>query len=366
MKVAIVHYWLVNWRGGERVLAELLKLFPEADLFTHVYRQKVVDEHLAGRRLTQTFIGRLPWARRWHQAYLLFMPMALEQLDLRGYDMVISCESGPAKGVIVAPHAVHVCYCHSPMRYVWDMYHDYTESLSSITRALIAPALHYMRIWDQVSAQRVDYFIANSAFVAERIRKYYRQNADVIYPPVEVGEFEVSEGCGGFYLFVGQLVGYKRADIAVRAFNELGLELIVIGAGKSVRKLRKTAAQNVKFLGRQTSEVIRWHYGACRALVFPGIEDFGIVPIEAMACGKPVIAFRGGGALETVAEGKTGLFFDEQTPESLTAAVRCFERRMGEFNPVEIRQHAESFRAQVFRDRMRAFFERVGRERGLS
>lgn len=359
MKVAIVHYWLVNWRGGELVLAELLELFPEADVFTHVYSPDVVREHLAGRKIKQTFIGKLPWARKFHQIYLPFMPLALEQLDLRKYDLVISCESGPAKGVIVAPDAVHVCYCHSPMRYVWDMYHDYVNSLNGIVRALIAPIAHYMRTWDQVSAQRVDYYIANSAFVANRIRKYYRRPADVIHPPVDLSKFEVSDNQGDFYLFVGQLVAYKRVDLAIRAFSQLKLKLIVIGGGKVPKGLLKSVDPNVKWLGRQPSEVIRRYYSTCRAVVFPGIEDFGIVPIEAMACGKPVIAYRGGGGLETIVEGKTGLFFDEQTPESLAEAVRRFERSKGEFDPREIRRHAESFRTKIFRDKMRGFFENI-------
>lgn len=350
VKVAIVHYWLVNWRGGERVLAALLDLIPEADLFVHVSRPELVQKHLAGRRVRESFIAKLPRARRWYQAYLPLMPLALEQLDLRAYDLVISCESGPAKGVIVSPHAVHICYCHSPMRYLWDMYHDYTGSLSWAKRVLAAPLMHYLRLWDQVSAQRVDRYVANSRFVARRIKKYYGRDASIVYPPVDTEAFELSTCRGDYYLFVGQLVSYKRADIAVAAFSRLGYPLVVIGEGRELKRLRKMAAGNVKMLGWQPTDVIRKHYANCRALVFPGIEDFGIVPLEAMASGKPVIAFREGGALETVVEGETGVFFDQQSPESLAAAVERFETQAGNFVPEKIRVHAEKFGADVFRD----------------
>ena len=352
MRVALVHYWLVTWRGGERVLKAIADLFPQADIFAHVVDPELVRREFPGRRITTTFIARLPFARRQYQRYLPLMPMALEQLDLRGYDLVISSESGPAKGVIVPPHAVHICYCHSPMRYVWDMYHEYRVQAGAVTRLAMAPLLHYMRMWDQLSAQRVDAFVANSRFVAGRIEKYYRRPAEVIHPPVAVHEFDASREPEDFYLFVGQLVRYKRPDLVIEAFNSLGRPLVVIGEGEMLPALRRMAGPNVKLLGGQPFDVIRDHYARCRALVFPGIEDFGIVPVEAMASGKPVIAFGYGGATETVVEGLSGLFFREQT---VGALVRHFETIEHKFDRRLIRAHAERFSCSAFQQRFESF-----------
>lgn len=355
MRVALIHYWLVNWRGGEKVLRAIADLFPGADIFTHVADPAIVREHFPDHEVFTTFIGRLPGARRFYQRYLPLMPLALEQLDLRRYDLVISSESGPAKGVIVGPNTTHICYCHSPMRYVWDMYHDYHEQSGLITRALMGPVLHYMRIWDQTSAQRVDRYIANSQFVARRIEKYYRRSADVIYPPVAIDAFEdASRPAEEFYLSVGQLVRYKRIDLLVQAFNELGRPLVIIGDGEALPTLRRAAKPNIRLLGPQPFDVIRNHYSRCRALVFPGIEDFGIVPVEAMASAKPVIAFGQGGARETVVDGLTGLHFHEQTPNALSEAILRFERIAETFDGQIIRKHARQFSAETFKDRFRA------------
>lgn len=362
MKVAIIHYWIVNWRGGEKVLAELLAMFPEADLFTHVADPELLQRHLPGRKVTTTLIATLPFARRWYQRYLPLMPYALEQLDLRGYDIVITCESGPAKGVITDPGAVQICYCHSPMRYLWDMYHDYRQDAGRLTRLLMGPLVHYLRIWDQLSAQRVDHFIANSRFVASRIRRYYRREARVIYPPVACEDFAHGPD-QGFYLIVGQLVGYKRADLAIEAFREMkDRQLIVIGEGEQFAKLKRSAPSNVTLLGRQPFSSIRRHYMGCRALIFPGVEDFGIVPVEAMASGKAVIAFRGGGALETVVEGVTGLFFDDQTVASVVDAVGRFEASPELFDPLVIRAHAMRFGAARFRVELNTIVDAARRE----
>jgi glycosyltransferase involved in cell wall biosynthesis len=357
LRVAIVHYWLVNWRGGEKVLKEIAGLFPQADIYTHVADKDLLARELPGRRVFTTFIDRLPLARRLYQKYLPFMPMALEQLDLREYDLVISCEAGPAKGVIVSPHATHICYCHSPMRYVWDMYHEYRSRTGAVTRVLMAPLLHRLRIWDQLSAQRVDHFVANSQFVARRISKYYRREAEVVYPPVAVDEFEASARPGEFFLWVGQLIGYKRPDLMIEAFNQLKLPLVVIGDGAMLPELRKKAKANVQLLGRQSSEVIREHYARCRAVVFPGVEDFGIVPVEAMASGRPVIAYGAGGAMETVVDGVTGMLFQEQTVDGLIRAVRDFADREREFDPVRIRAHAARFSPQRFNSSFRALVD---------
>jgi len=359
VRVALIHYWLVNWRGGERVLKAIADLFPEADIYTHVADPDLVSRELPGRRVLTTFIARLPFAKRHYQKYLPLMPLALEQLDLRAYDLVISSESGPAKGVVVSPHATHVCYCHAPMRYVWDMYHEYRAHAGGLTRTVMAPLLHYMRLWDQLSAQRVDHYVANSRFVASRIEKYYRRPADVVYPPVAVDRFDAATESEDFYLSVGQLVSYKRPDLLVEAFNALGKPLTIIGGGEMLPALRRAAKPNVTLLGPQPFDVIRDHYARCRALVFPALEDFGIVPVEAMASGKPVIAFGQGGATETVVDGVSGLFFHEQTADALIDAIRRFESRSDGFDPRAIRAHAERFSEEAFKERFRACVSRV-------
>jgi glycosyltransferase involved in cell wall biosynthesis len=358
MRVALIHYWLVTWRGGEQVLRAIANLFPEADIYTHVADPELVARELPGRNVATTFISRLPFARRSYQKYLSLMPLALEQLDLRRYDLVISSEAGPAKGVIVPPHAQHICYCHSPMRYAWDRYHDYRAHAGWLTRAVMAPAMHYVRMWDQLSAQRVDQFIANSQFVSTRIRKYYGRDSEVIHPPVPVHKFDASRESEDFYLWVGQLVPYKRPDLMVEAFNMLGRPLVVIGDGPMLTRLKRMAKPHIRLLGKQSFEVIVDHYARCRALVFPGVEDFGIVPVEAMASGKPVVAFDYGGARETVKDGVTGLLFHEQTANSLAEAVRSFESHHG-FDPRVIRAHAERFSEEVFENKFRSLVARV-------
>ena len=357
MRVAIVHYWFVSQRGGEKVVEELCTLFPRADIVTLTLDRDALSPRLVSREITTSFINKLPFSKRWYKHYLPLMPLALEQFDLRGYDLVISSESGPAKGVLTSPETLHICYCHTPMRYVWDMYHDYMSTSGRIKRFFMAPLLHYLRIWDRLSADRVDHFVANSANVARRIAKHYRRDADVVYPPVAVDDFFVSEQHGDFYLMVGQLVGYKRADLAVKAFARSGKRLVVIGEGEEMRFLREIAGKNIEFLGRQPFEVLRDHYSRCQALVFPGEEDFGIVPLEAMASGRPVIAFGKGGALETVVDGKTGIFFHEQTEDALMEAVERFESMKSHFHPNEIRAHACGFGPERFRSEMARIIE---------
>ncbi len=364
MRVALLHYWIVTWRGGERVLKAIADLFPDADIYAHVVDEALVQRELPGRSVRTTFINRLPRARRYYQAYLPMMPTALEQLDLRKYDLVISSESGPAKGVIVSPGACHVCYCHSPMRYIWDMYHDYAQGRGKLTRALMAPMFHYVRMWDQLSAQRVDHYVANSHFVAQRIQKYYRRPSTVIHPPVAVSDFEVSRESDDFYLSVGQLVPYKRPDLMVEAFNRLGKPLVIIGDGAMLAALRKRAGPNVRIAGPQPFEVIKRHYARCRALVFPGVEDFGMVPVEAMASGKPVVCLGRGGALETVIDGVTGVLFEEQTVGCLVDAIRRFEAQSYGFDASAIRARAEQFSEAIFKRNFKAFVERALTEAG--
>jgi glycosyltransferase involved in cell wall biosynthesis len=336
-------------RGGEKVLEALCEVYPEADIYTHVVDRERISDLLKSRNIYTTFIDKLPWARRFYQKYLPLMPLALEQLDLTEYDLVISSESGPAKGVVTAPSATHICYCHTPMRYVWDMYHDYLNQSGFFIRLLMRPLVHYLKIWDYLSAARVDHFICNSANVASRIRKFYRRDAEVVFPPVAHLDFIPSDETDDYYLMVGQLVAYKRADLAVAAFNQTGKRLVIIGDGEQLSQLRKIAKDNVELLGWQPFDEIRRRYARCKALIFPGVEDFGIVPLEAMASGRPVIAYAKGGALETVKEGVTGLFFHEQSIDSLCAAVEEFERREFEFESADMIAWAGKFSNERFR-----------------
>jgi glycosyltransferase involved in cell wall biosynthesis len=362
MRVAVVHYWWLSNRGGEAVVSALLRLYPQADLFVHVCDEALVRETLGPGfrgRIEQTFIARLPGARKHYQKYLPLMPLASEQLDLSAYDLVISSESGPAKGVITRPDAVHICYCHSPMRYVWDMYHDYRNSAGRVIRALFPLVAHYLRLWDRASSDRVDVFVANSAFVASRIRKTYRRDAVVVHPPVDVCAFDPDQPRGDHYLVLGQLVRYKRCELAVQAFNELGLPLTVIGEGEQMAELQRLARPNVRLIGRQPFEVIREQLQTCRALVFPGVEDFGIVPVEAMAAGAPVLAYARGGVRETVRDGVTGLLFDEQSVAALQAAVRRIESGAVHFDAKALHRHATSFDRDRFMREMDALIQRT-------
>lgn len=362
MKVAIIHYWWLSNRGGEAVCSALVELFPQADLFMHVCNEEVVRQALPDTfqgNIHTTFIARLPGAKRHYQKYLPLMPLALEQLDLTAYDLVLSSESGPAKGVITRPDALHICYCHSPMRYVWDMYHQYLARSGAVVHALFPLVAHRLLMWDRLSADRVDYFIANSGFIASRIRKYYRRDSEVIFPPVNTAEFSHQVPRSDFYLYLGQLVSYKRADLAVEAFNRLGLPLVVVGEGELFKDLKARAGHNVTLLGRQPFAVIKDLLERCRALVFPGMEDFGIVPVEAMAAGAPVIAYGKGGALETVIHGQTGILFHEQSVEALIDAVRQLEDGDYRFSPAHQHEHAASFDKSIFQRRIKGFIDRT-------
>ena len=362
MKVALVHFWLVNMRGGERVLEALCRMYPQADIFTHVYDPAEISETIKAHKITTTFIQRLPRANRWYKAYLPLMPLALEQLDLSDYDLVISSESGPAKGVVAAPDAAHVCYCHSPMRYVWDMYPQYARRKNVFIRALMAPLIHYLKIWDRGTAAGVDAFAANSAFIARRIERCWRREAEVIPPPVAVDDFTVgpTEQREDFYLLFGQLVDYKRADLAVRAFSSPAgrkRRLVVIGEGEQMALLQKLAGPNVTLLGRQPFAAVKDHLSRCRALIFPGLEDFGIVPVEALACGAPVIAYGRGGVLDSMEDGVTGVFFEDQTEDALLAALERFEGLS--FDPAQLADRARYYHPDRFVERMAALVDKT-------
>ena len=358
MKVALIHYWLVTMRGGEKVLEELCRLYPQADIFTHVVDRSKISSTITSHPITTTFIGRLPGAVRHYQKYLPLMPLALEQLDLRSYDLVISSESGPAKGVITGENTLHLCYCHTPMRYLWNMYHDYRESAGPLTRAMMAPTFKHLRQWDYASAARVDHFIANSTTVQRRIAKTYRRAADVIHPPVAVEQFSPTGDKKDFYLYCGQLVSYKRVDIAVQCFNRLGKKLVIVGEGREMGRLKRIAGTNIRFTGSQSPAQLRELYSSCRALIFPGEEDFGIVPVEAMASGCPVIAYNKGGVRDSVRDGSSGILYPDQSVDGLTAAVARFEREESRFLPGAIAAEAARFSSSRFREQMGALVER--------
>jgi glycosyltransferase involved in cell wall biosynthesis len=348
MKVAIIHYWLVGMRGGEKVIEALCEMYPQADIFTHVYVPQAVSETIRRHRIIPTFINSLPRAARMYKTYLPLMPLALEQLDLRGYDLIISSESGPAKGIVPPSDAVHVCYCHTPMRYVWNMYHEYRDGAGLAARLMMPPLTHYLRMWDVTSAARVDSFVANSATVARRIHRYYGAQSVVIYPPVDTDAFSIAAPSEQeeYYLMAGELVSYKRPDLAVRAFNEMNLKLVVIGGGDMLDEIRRLAGPTVTVLGPQPFDILKQHYARCRALVFPGEEDFGMVPVEAMASGRPVVAFGKGGATETVAQGVSGVFFAEQTVEAISSAVKSLAAMA--IDPARIAAHARQFGRERF------------------
>jgi glycosyltransferase involved in cell wall biosynthesis len=360
MSTALVHPWLVRMRGGEKVLETLAALRPEADLFTLVCDYPRLSEALRRRTIRTSWIDALPGAARRYPQLLPLHPAAYASLDLRGRDLVITNDSSLAKTIRVPPGAVHVCHCLTPPRYLWDMTETYLASVGPVQRAAARALIPRLRRIDRAAADRVHHFIAISGHVRERIRRHYERESVVIHPPVEPFEPETAPP-GGFYLAVGQLVTYKRMDLAVDAARRLGRKLVVIGEGPERGRLERMAGPDATFLGWQDDAAVRRHYAACRALLFPGEEDFGIVPVEAQMAGRPVIAFRKGGALETVVEDETGLFFDRQDPEALAEAMQAFERRESDFDAARIRSHAMRFETAAFREAFTRFLAGLGR-----
>ena len=359
MRVALIHDHLAQDGGAEKVLKVLAEMFPEAPIYTLLYEKKNADKYFKDRHIETSIIQKLPGGIKHYQWYMPFMPMAVEFFDLREYDLVFSNTSSFAKGVITSPDTLHICYCHTPTRYLWDYTHQYINELkyNKYLKKIIFLILNYVRLWDRQAAERVDIYIANSATIKKRIKKYYRREAAVIYPPVEIEKFYISGEPEDYFLIGGRLAPYKRVDIAVEAFRDSGKKLKIFGDGVDLARLKKIAgkSKNIEFLGRVDDKAKAELYSHCQAFLNPQEEDFGITVIEAMASGRPVIAFRKGGATETVIEGKTGVFFDKQTPVAIIKAVEDFGA--GSWQPAEIRRQAERFSVERFKKEMRGFIE---------
>jgi len=368
LKIAIVHDWLVIYAGAEKVLEQILLLYPEADIYSLIdFLPKDQRNFILNKEVHTSFIQQLPFAKKRYRNYLPLMPLAIEQFDLSNYDVIISSCYAVAKGVLTNSDQLHICYCHTPIRYAWDLYHLYLkeQGLDRGLKGRIAKLiLHYIRIWDCTAANRVDHFIAISKYIAKRIKNIYGKNSTIIYPPVDVERFGLYTKKENFYLTVARIVPYKKIDLIVDVFSKMpNKKLVVIGDGPDFRKIKSRDRKNIELLGYQPFEVLKNYMQRAKALVFAAEEDFGIVPVEAQACGTPVIAYGRGGALETVIEGKTGIFFKEQTVESLIEAINKFEKEQDRFDCYEMRKNAERFSNDRFKREFRELVEKVSADR---
>jgi glycosyltransferase involved in cell wall biosynthesis len=361
LKIAIVCDWLTDYAGAERVVYEMHQLFPKAPIYTSLYDPKRCKVFKFAD-VRESWLGKLPFARAKHRLFFPMMPKVFESMDLSEFDIVLSSCHSASKGVITQPETMHVSYCHSPVRYLWDHSHSYQKRYESFSplKLIYKPILHKIRLWDRIAADRVDRYVANSAYVGRRIQKYYGRESEVIHPPADLNRFQAVKNKGEHYLAVGRLIPYKRFDLVVEAFNRLGKSLVVVGTGSELAKLQKLAGENIQFLGRVSEEALEDAYGNAKALIFPQLEDFGIVPLEAMGSGTPVLAFGEGGALETVKDGISGLFFKEQSVDSIMDCVKRFEAM--EWPPEEVSKSVSEFSAPRFKAELRHFIEAAWKE----
>ena len=352
MRVAIVHDYLTQYGGAERVLDELHGIWPDAPVMVALYSPDRLPSHYRDWDIRASWLNRIPFLNRKHQALLPFYPQAFESFDMNEYDLVVSSSSGFAHGILTSPTTTHVCYCHSPPRFLWD-YHRYVqnEQIGLAAQLLINTQLSRLRTWDQAASHRTDMWISTSRYVEARLRKVYRKSSTVIAPPIDINRFKLGRGRGEYFLMLMRLVGWKRPDVIVDACSRLGVDLVVAGDGRELARLRERAGPSVRFFGRANDEQIRRLYQDCRALILPSEEDFGITPLEAMASGRPVIAYGRGGVLDTVVPGVTGMFFDEQTPESVMDAIMIFDDDA--FDPAVLRRHAIRYDRVAWRARIR-------------
>jgi len=357
MKTAIVHDHLAQDGGAERVAQVLQEIFPQSPTYTLVYNKKNAHPEFADKKIHTSFIQKIPLGVSAYEWFITLMPSATEHFNLNSFDLIISSTSFSAKGVITPPNAIHICYCHTPTRFLWTDSHQYVEDLKHnfAIRKILPFVLPKLRLWDRIAAERVDHFIANSIEVQKRIKKYYNRTSTVIYPPVETQKYKIADQIDNYFLAGGRLVGYKRFDLLINAFNRLNMPLIIFGDGPQLNKLKKIAKPNIKFLGKISETKKIDLLGHCKAFLNPQIEDFGITAIEAMASGRPVIAYRAGGALETVREHETGEFFDEQTWEALADKIIRFNHR--NYNSLEIKKHAEQFDKEIFIKNIQKFIK---------
>lgn len=356
-KIAIIADWLTNYAGAENVISAFYAMFPESKIYTTLFNPEKMKE-LGKANVETSFIQKIPGAKKHHTWFLAFMPLAVETFDLSKYEIVLSSSHSIAKGVITKPETMHVCYCHTPMRYAWDDFHTYIRESNFpwIIKKMIPAQISKIRLWDRLSADRVDFFIANSNYVAQRIKKYYQRESVVIYPPVNTTQFDlISSPSEDYYLAVGRLIPYKKFDLLVETFNQNGKKLKIAGTGGEMKKLKKMAKNNIEFLGYVSDQKLTELYQNCKAFLFPQIEDAGISPLEAMACGRPVIAMQAGGALDINIEGKTGVFFEAQTIESLSQAIEKFETI--KFEASAIRKHALKYDTKEFQKKINTFLE---------
>lgn len=362
MRVALVHDYLIQFGGGERVLQNFCELFPYAPIFTMAYDETATGGIFKDRNLYTSFLQKIPFIGSHHRAFPLLMPLAIEQFDFRDFDLVLSSSNSYAKGVLTGPDTLHLCYCHTPMRYAWDDCHRHMREFSYAkpVKKLIPFGINYLRMWDRLSADRPNRYIANSHFVAGRIKKYYKQNSTVIYPPVGADKFKLAEKTSNYFLLVGRALPYKRFDIVIEAFNHLGWPLKIIASGPEIPRLQAHAKSNVEFLGYVSDERLTEYYTRALAFIVPAEEDFGITPLEAMAAGRPVIAYRGGGVTESVLEGETGIFFDRQTPESLIKTLRDFH--VNRFDSITIQNRARLFHEDNFKQQIEQFMAKAYRD----